>query len=40
MYYGWSAEEYDQFMQDQYTFTIKYSRTLDKIAEEEGFEVS
>ena len=40
MYYGWSAEEYDQFMQDQYTFTIKYSRTLDKIAEEEGFEVT
>lgn len=40
MYYGWSAEEYDQFMQDQYTFTIKYSRTLDKIAEAEGFEVS
>ncbi|MBR5967560.1 MAG: trigger factor [Lachnospiraceae bacterium] len=40
MYYGWSAEEYDQFMQDQYTFTIKYSRALDKIAEEEGFEVT
>ena len=40
MYYGWSAEEYDQFMQDQYTFTIKYSRALDKIAKEEGFEVT
>lgn len=40
MYYGWTPAEYDQFMQDQYTFTIKYSRTLDKIAEIEGFDVS
>ncbi|MBO7634906.1 MAG: trigger factor [Lachnospiraceae bacterium] len=40
MYYGWTPAEYDKFMEDQYTFTIKYSRTLDKIAEVEGFDVS
>ena len=40
MYYGWSAEEYDQFMQDQYTFSIKYSRALDEISKIEGFDVT
>ncbi len=39
-YYGWSAEEYDEYMVEQYTFQVKYSYVLKKIAETENFDVT
>ncbi len=39
-YYGWSADDYDKYMVDQYTFQVKYSYVLKKIAEVENFDMT
>ena len=39
-YYGWSPEEYEQYMVDQYSFQVKYSYVLKKVAEVENLETT